>query len=1713
MPVGLTDYVQPLGSFAIAHDDDLLGSYRSVPDTATRDAIPTGRRKAGMLVRAQDTGKIYILGSGLTNSDWAVANFGGSSGDNGSALRARQIDRLGKQGPQTISTSDPTIIDGMRAVAIIQGIAFTTTLDNEGHLALVWADPSTGINGSLNLGFQNTTASEIISYLEGLDVAKLSFFIPGTLYTYNVVIALDVSGAPFLSSFSLESEVSIPSFTSYRACYLNTFVFFVGPDNNVYVKNGFGSLQIAFSAPGSGQLTGITVVEGRIYVTGQINGINQLYTLVPYNINGNLFETSDSPFPLVNFYSSLAFDGSVVWGVAPNALGCIAKDGREMSKFIYDPNEGAVNRRVACDGISVYTTCVNSAGEGSVQRYIQAASDFLDGNSEIVLVAERDYALSTEPRGIAVSDNGDLFVGILTPFHTSTENHSDTILAGNNTYQFLPTSIVITDSTTAPVGGTIAPTTITANPTIRGGRIFVEINVLASTAGDPNFLIEVLKNGTSYASTVFTEAGVGNFQVQIGPPNTDFTSGDSFQLQVGKVTPSSDAMNWSVTWGMTWEYKTLDVSAVFSTPTTLSISIPTGTLVAIHEMEIAIQADSPSPDPNFTVSLLYNGSSIIKSISFTEVLGAQTYTTSDGPISIDFNPQTDFLQLLVTTPSDPISIDWSSFTISIPYIELVHDFPSTTSTLTTTLNSSQFDYTVIQNSPDTGMLAEFVINGSVVSSDFFIEGGPGTSGVLLSNTGATLNTGDVYNYRVKLQYDSLGEVTWSGVTAITSFQNPSLAFIAYRREARDDREVGDFKRFSVEYPDGFIKVIDGRTYTTPSGIGFNTEAQGDIAYRDVSDWENLHAGTAGQILTTQGPSANPIWADPPSSSGTGDDGTALRQRHQGRMGRVGGSPTSSDVINAVTYPANGIVVIDEVAYYVTSSFLRSLAVGSGKGNAATLPLPDLASDIIVARKPTGDSVYIAQQSNLSEYVVSVDYTTEVLTPTATAGAVFTLDSSSRHRLTVLGNFIYATSESADVHAVNFTSNADSTGYTHTSNVISITSGDGLVYISDDTNNVVILTQEPVAGGLTLLSTTPIGTILYDMTFDGKNVWGVAGSGDVVVFDTAHKVGVHYATTLTNDSRVTFDGFTVWVTEGTGTTDTGFRRLSYEDFQILSLQKFSDGTTTEGRGIAVSESGHIFFGALIGSDTCQVSLYAHAARENNVGSFRGLTLDVAQDGYLALSSTGKVFVPGGLPGPQPNENGTGLRLNAPSKGSAGIASTAAILLAAGGSLPTDCHSLAFDGRYLLTTSATTDNIILIDPVSLQVTQPLDMGGSVYNQVIFLGYVHTQLEIVKRYAAVGYGVRFFDHNVTTDTWTSNIPVLIHPAVGSWFDGNNLWVVDVFNTTLSRFDSCLNTTAPTSIVQHTASGSLDGFSTGTFSNQMVGTKNAVWVLLQGTPGTLFRCGFDGSVTSASFLNSDNPKSITYDGRFLYIVVDGATDVRVMMLDPEQFNPSVGLVISNPVGMKTILESGSPIFTAGAGQAPDTLIFDGRKVIALASGITSNASKSLVAIDPDAFAQGNAPFTNETTVYSSVDGFNAPKGIISIQEGTGTGTAVYVVGVDGLYKIHESTPVEVKGIVSKGSIVNSNFRIVTSNGPVLGTDHTILSNSTGTDITLTLFSNPRIGQELVFKDIAGLTGVSTLIYAPVGSTIDGAGFYIIATNYGAIGLRCVTSTSWFTF
>ena len=76
--VNLTGMIAPTDTTDVypTHSSEYgKGGYREVADITARDAISTDRRVDGMLVTTQDTGKIYRLGSGLTNNDWSEVSM------------------------------------------------------------------------------------------------------------------------------------------------------------------------------------------------------------------------------------------------------------------------------------------------------------------------------------------------------------------------------------------------------------------------------------------------------------------------------------------------------------------------------------------------------------------------------------------------------------------------------------------------------------------------------------------------------------------------------------------------------------------------------------------------------------------------------------------------------------------------------------------------------------------------------------------------------------------------------------------------------------------------------------------------------------------------------------------------------------------------------------------------------------------------------------------------------------------------------------------------------------------------------------------------------------------------------------------------------------------------------------------------------------------------------------------------------------------------------------------------------------------------------------------------------------------------------------------------------------------------------------------------------------------------------------------------------
>jgi hypothetical protein len=78
--IPLSGFIKTIGASDTysTHLDSLgAGGYHTTFSIATRDAIPTQRRKVGMMVRVSSIDSTYVLSGGITNSNWVTFSAGG----------------------------------------------------------------------------------------------------------------------------------------------------------------------------------------------------------------------------------------------------------------------------------------------------------------------------------------------------------------------------------------------------------------------------------------------------------------------------------------------------------------------------------------------------------------------------------------------------------------------------------------------------------------------------------------------------------------------------------------------------------------------------------------------------------------------------------------------------------------------------------------------------------------------------------------------------------------------------------------------------------------------------------------------------------------------------------------------------------------------------------------------------------------------------------------------------------------------------------------------------------------------------------------------------------------------------------------------------------------------------------------------------------------------------------------------------------------------------------------------------------------------------------------------------------------------------------------------------------------------------------------------------------------------------------------------------
>lgn len=110
---------------------------------------------------------------------------------------------------------------------------------------------------------------------------------------------------------------------------------------------------------------------------------------------------------------------------------------------------------------------------------------------------------------------------------------------------------------------------------------------------------------------------------------------------------------------------------------------------------------------------------------------------------------------------------------------------------------------------------------------------------------------------------------------------------------------------------GTILANIGSSAMTPTAVTLSQvmdytcgSAQGDIFYRGSSSWSCLPPGTFGQLLQTQGPSANPVWFTAATGTGTVTSGVANQLAYYASTGPVvSGTNALPNGITATTQSA------------------------------------------------------------------------------------------------------------------------------------------------------------------------------------------------------------------------------------------------------------------------------------------------------------------------------------------------------------------------------------------------------------------------------------------------------------------------------------------------------------------------------------------------------------------------------------------------------------------------------------------------------------------------------------------------------------------------------------------------------------------------------------------------------------------------------------------
>lgn len=147
---------------------------------------------------------------------------------------------------------------------------------------------------------------------------------------------------------------------------------------------------------------------------------------------------------------------------------------------------------------------------------------------------------------------------------------------------------------------------------------------------------------------------------------------------------------------------------------------------------------------------------------------------------------------------------------------------------------------------DEGVFQDSVISIDCVGSGVTCTGADSFGTITVTGGGGGVSDGDK------------GDITVTGSGATWTIDPQAVTYSKIQNVATD-RILG---RYTVG--SGTCEEL-----TTSQVLDFISSTQGTVLYRNATNWVALSPGTSGDMLTTNGPGANPSWTTPPGGGGGG----------------------------------------------------------------------------------------------------------------------------------------------------------------------------------------------------------------------------------------------------------------------------------------------------------------------------------------------------------------------------------------------------------------------------------------------------------------------------------------------------------------------------------------------------------------------------------------------------------------------------------------------------------------------------------------------------------------------------------------------------------------------------------------------------------------------------------------------------------------------------